>query len=370
MDTLSNWLQSLPSRSEFFPPTPKAYSILLSIFQYFPVVTIAQWLLPFHPQGKTSLPSSLLNFPGRYAWCFMESIGGINMLYILYTHFHTIPNFLSTMPAWNKLLAALYILHYVNRAFISPLFLAPSMSPIHLSIILMASAYNYFNSSCIAGWLLGYGLSLGSSGQEIIPSTTTTTTSSSSNWLPYLPYLGLALYITGLYGNIHSETTLFRLRREEAHRRLHQQKQEQKQQQQQQHREQKPTYDKVYIIPPPTGVFRTILFPHYVFEWLEWLGFTLIGFSVPAHRTSTKPAPATTTTRAPYIPLAPYYVPLAQLFLQRWGLPFPFPAVVFLVNSVLTTGARAAWGRKWYAERFGEKAVAGRGGFIPFSKWL
>lgn len=314
--------------------------------------------MPFYPQGKSSLPTSLLNFPGRYAWCFMESIGFINMGYMLYTHSDFV---LNTMPPWNKLLAALYILHYLNRAVISPLFLAPSMSPIHLSIIFTAAMYNYFNSSCITGWLLGYGLPVTASGAQIA-----TTSSGTSPWLSYLPYIGIPLFAIGLSGNIHAETTLFRLRREEAHRR----QKSQSQSKQPEGTPKKSIYDKVYVIPPPTGVFRAILFPHYVFEWLEWLGFLLMGFAVMSPTTHSKIPPAVMRGPAPDIPLASYYVPLAKLFLQKWRLTFPFPAIVFLVNSILTTGARAAWGRKWYAERFGEKAVAGRGGFIPYFKWL
>ncbi|KAI1923413.1 hypothetical protein LOZ66_003213 [Ophidiomyces ophidiicola] len=356
MDTVSNWIHSLPPVSEFFPPTPNAYSTLLSIFQYFPVITVFQWLTPFYPQGKTSLASSLLNFPGRYAWCFMESIGMFNMLYILQTHYQTLPNLLSLMPMWNQCLVALYLLHYLNRAFVTPLFFAPSMSPIHLIIIMTAVFYNYFNSSCIAGWLLGYGLPISSSGEKIsspnIPPT--------HPWLVYAPYFGLAIFFIGMYYNISAENTLFRLRKEEAHRR-------QQLQSSSKTNTEKSIYDKVYIIPPPSGLFRSILFPHYVFEWLEWSGFLLIGLTVTSSP-SGQPADAASTMS--YIPLAPYYGPLAKLFLQKLALPFPFPLVVFLINSILTTGARAAWGRKWYTQRFGENAVAGRGAFIPYFRWL
>lgn len=319
-------------------------------------MTIVQWLMPFYPQGKTSLPASLLNFPGRYAWCFMESIGSLNMLYMLYKHSDIV---LNTMPFWNQLLAGLYILHYLNRAIITPLFLAPSMSPIHLIIILTAATYNYFNSTCITGWLLGYGLPLSASGTKV-----TASPPANHPWLSYLPYIGIPLFLIGLSGNIYAEATLFRLRREEAHRRQNIQTQQSAGNNQ---KSLKSIYDKVYVIPPPTGVFRAILYPHYVFEWLEWLGFLLMGFAVMS------PAPQTkipVLAQTPDMPLASYYVPLAKLFLQKWRLPFPFPLIVFLVNSILTTGARAAWGRKWYAGRFGERAVAGRGGFVPYFKWL
>lgn len=40
MDAFWSWLASLPPVPEFFPPTPKAYSVIMSIFQYFPVVSL------------------------------------------------------------------------------------------------------------------------------------------------------------------------------------------------------------------------------------------------------------------------------------------------------------------------------------------
>ncbi|KLJ08487.1 hypothetical protein EMPG_16087 [Blastomyces silverae] len=372
MDSLINWSASLPPLQEFLPPvSPEAYIGLLSIFQYFPMVALIQLATPFYPQGKTSLPSSRLNFPGRYAWLCMESVGALNLLYTLYTGTSMFPN--GQFPIWHKVVACLYVLHYLNRAVITPLFLAPSMSPIHLIIIFSAMAFNYLNSSCIAGWLLGYGTPvLGSTAPRPQQTHLSRTSSFSTKYFPaeYISYIGLCLFLIGMYGNIKAEGTLFRLRREEAHKNNtntnNNNNNKPKTAQAPQNK-----YDKVYVLPPTTGLFRTILFPHYVFEWIEWLGFLLIGVSItPAPPSLSSAAASEATTAAPALALAPYYAPLARLMLDKWGLPFPLPAIAFLVNVVATTAVRASWGRRWYVDRFGSEAVGRRGAFVPYVKWL
>ncbi|OAX85302.1 hypothetical protein ACJ72_00332 [Emergomyces africanus] len=368
MDALIKWSSSLPPLQEFLPPvSPEAYIVLLSIFQYFPLVSFIQLATPFHPQGKTSLPSSRLNFPGRYAWLCMESVGALNLLYTLYKGTPLFPD--GQLPIWHKIVACLYVLHYLNRAVITPLFLAPSMSPIHLVIISSAAGFNYLNSSCIAGWLLGYGTPiLGSTAPQPEQTHLSSTSKFSTTYFPaeYLPYIGLCLFIIGAYGNIKAEGTLFRLRREEVDKQNNNNNNKTKK-----NNKTNPSpnpknkYDKVYVLPPPTGWFRTILFPHYVFEWLEWFGFLLIGFSI----TPGPSSPAAYTTATSALVLAPYYTPLVNL-MDKWGLPFPLPAIAFLVNAISTTAARASWGRKWYVDRFGAERVGNRGAFVPYFKWL
>ncbi|KKZ66088.1 hypothetical protein EMCG_08153 [[Emmonsia] crescens] len=358
MDSLTKWSNSLPPLQEFLPPaSPEAYIVLLTIFQYFPMVAFIQLATPFYPQGKTSLPSSRLNFPGRYAWLCMESVGALNLLYTLCTGTSRFPD--GQLPIWHKIVACLYVLHYLNRAVITPLFLAPSMSPIHLIIIFAAMGFNYLNSSCIAGWLLGYGTPiLGSTA----PTHLSPTSSFSTKYFPaeYIPYIGLCLFLIGMYGNIKAEGTLFRLRREEVD--------DNNNNKANPPQNPKNKYDKVYVLPPSTGWFRTILFPHYVFEWLEWFGFLLIGFSItPVPSTASS---ATTTTSTSALTLAPYYAPLANHLLDKWGIPFPLPAIAFLVNVISTTAVRASWGRKWYVDRFGAERVGRRGAFVPYFKWL
>lgn len=316
----------------------------------------------------------------------MESIGAINLIYMLFfprsnstssydgAALSVVP-FL-TLPLWNKLVAALYILHYANRAVITPLFLAPSMSPIHAIMICMATAFNYVNSSCLAGWLLGYGST--PAGFDIPTSSPPLVVGKIA---PYIPNVGFALFLIGMFGNVHAERTLFNQRIEEAHRRrvattkggkstttttTTNSSSNSPSSKDTGDGNNKSIYSKVYVIPPATGYFRFVMFPHYALEWLEWFGFMLMGFGVVSAPSSAPGAPGAPAMAAPSIPLAPYYAPIANLLINKWGLSFPFPVIAFLVNSVLTTMARATWGRKWYAERFGEKAVNGRKAAVPY----
>lgn len=354
--------------------------------------------MPWHPQGKTSLAKSLLNFPGRYAWCFMESVGAINLLYILWHHQTNNNNSSSSgelpshfqngqgLPIWHKVTASLYVLHYLNRAFITPFFLAPSMSPIHLIIIMSAVTFNYLNSSCLANWLLGHGMPA-TSPSSIHPSSNSKTIHPVLAQLhDYLPYIGLVLFAVGMQGNIRAENTLFKLRRQEAHRLEALRRDNHKNSDGRKNKQsadtqpapaRKSMYDKVYVLPPATGYFRSILFPHYVYEWLEWAGFLLIGFSITPYAAggelginSDGAQSGLAGANAKAFPLASYYKPLAGFLVNKCGLSFPLPVIAFFVNCIMATSPRASWGRKWYVDRFGEEAVAGRGSFIPYFKWF
>ncbi|BCR85179.1 3-oxo-5-alpha-steroid 4-dehydrogenase family protein [Aspergillus chevalieri] len=354
---ISSSLSSLPSFREFITLTPKTYAVLVNIFQYFPVVTIAQWLLSYHPAGKTSLRSSPLNLPGRLAWCLMEIVGPLNLLYTLHA---SLSGDFSVLPWQNQLVGLLYVVHYVNRAVISPWFVAPSMSPIHVFVMVSAMGFNWVNSSCLAGWVLGYGLDV--EGFEGAVSGNGGAYGGAGFGL--IPCVGLGLFVVGMVGNIYSERALFRLRREEGDKRAakkgnasndHDNK-----------------YHKVYVIPPKQGVFRSILYPHYVFEWIEWFGFALTGTAIfPAGSGSVNPIAATASAAAavPRIRLAPWLVP-AAVVAEKLRAPLPLSALVFAVNAVANMLPHARWGRKWYVEKFGEEAVGSRGAAVPWCPWL
>ncbi|PYI06620.1 hypothetical protein BO78DRAFT_368595 [Aspergillus sclerotiicarbonarius CBS 121057] len=361
---ISSCIQQLPPLDNLIHPTPETYVLLLNIFQYFPAISLIQWLTSFHPAGKTSLKSSLFNLPGRWAWFTMEIISPLNLIYLLYSlpRKYSLP----PLPLANKLLAALFITHYINRAIISPFFAAPSMSPIHLGIVLSAAVFNWLNSGSLGGWLLGYRLTLVPDGNgPAIPTAGEVGYAIKTA----IGILGLSLFILGMGCNIHSERTLFRLRREEALRRW------EKKSYSTFLKDGGNMYSKVYTIPPPTGLFKTILYPHYVAEWVEWIGFAILGSIII---TSTSPAPFTSSPNTagtlismsrPELHLAPWLIPVAKL--ADWaGVGFPVPAVVFVVNAVTNMLPHARWGRVWYVERFGEGRVAGRGAVVPFVSWL
>ncbi|KAH1512776.1 hypothetical protein KXW65_004694 [Aspergillus fumigatus] len=379
----STFMGSLPPLRDLILPTPQAYTTLLNIFQYFPVFSLVQWAVSWHPAGKGSYQRSWLNIPGKLGWFLMEIVGPANLLYILYK----LPPALNitSLPLSNKLVASLYVIHYVNRAIISPFFAAPSMSPMHASVVSMAVLFNWLNSTCLAGWLVGYHVPVLGYKTDGAVSGAPGGPSSYSAATHFLPCLGMVLFAAGMIGNIHSERTLFHLRREAAEKRDAAEKSDEDitQHGDEDHptfiqasssssstdadananaKGRKNKYDKVYVIPPARGVFRSILYPHYAFEWLEWLGFSLVG-------TAIFPAAQALAYASPPLHIAPWLKPAAALA-ETLQVPLPLPAVVFVVNAVANMLPHARWGRKWYVEKFGEKAVAGRGAAVPWCPWL
>ena len=273
----------------------------------------------------------------------MELIAPLNLIYVMSALVAKLNTDLTSLPLPNQIVAALYLIHYANRAVISPLFAAPSMSPIHALIAVSGLAFNWINSTCLAAWLVGYHVpvtgyrtdefgGLGDGTRPVISD--------------YLPYIGFILFFVGMTGNIISERTFFRLRREEANK-LHTQKDHSK------NPENK--YSKIYVIPPTKGLFRFILYPHYVFEWLEWIGFILVGTAV---------YPASDAV-GPEMRLVSWLHPAAALA-ERLRVPLPLPAVVFVVNVVTSMVPQARLGKRWYLGRFGKDKVAGRGAVVPF----
>jgi len=289
--------------------------------------TILQWtpLSKLQSMGRTSSTSTTIyNLPGRYAWSIAELVGPLNLIYILYTlppHLHPLSTTTTTsllgtgLPLTHEVLGLLYIIHYINRAIITPLFSAPSMSPIHLRVAIAMSIFQYLNSTSLAGWLC-YNAQYQHQHQQI--TSLSPPSSNNSAIIAPLSILGLLLFTTGLTTNILAEQTLFTLRRAAAARKSRS--------------EGKPTisYQKVYVVPPATGLFKYILFPHYTAEWLEWTGYWILG--------------------------------------GAWGLGWAWSdsaAMMFLVNEVVSMTPRAVEGVKWYRDRFGARSVAGRRGVLP-----
>lgn len=260
--------------------------------------------------GRSSIISKA-NLPGRYAWAAGESVGPLNLIYILYSlpgKLKPQPDAASSvfgtgLPIQHEILGLLYVIHYANRAIITPLFIAPSMSPIHPSITVSMSLFQYLNSSQLACWMVYSAIDAGGV--------------NTSSLISPLAILGAVLYIGGLAGNIVAENKLFDLRRGAAKRKA---KSEGKA---------VITYDKVYVMPPAEGLFTYILYPHYVLEWVEWIGAWLLGGA----------------------------------FGLGWGAGNGY--TWFVVNEIAAMLPRAYDGKHWYEGKFGKKAVGGRSGAIP-----
>lgn len=207
-----------------------------------------QWLVDFYPQGKTSIDSRF-NLPGKWAWCLMEVPGMLTVLYCMLTIRRQ--EGIATLPWANWTMAFVYSVHYTYRAILSPLFLNPSMSPIHPTVFASAFAWQVANGLSLGGWLGGYG-----------PTTV-------YDWSGHLYYIEVGLVIWGwsFLGNMFHDDDLREIRRSALRR-----------QKETAAKENKPVegVDKLYML-PKNGLFHYVLFPHYLCEWFEWAGFWMVG---------------------------------------------------------------------------------------------
>ncbi|GAB7361534.1 hypothetical protein MBLNU230_g1588t2 [Neophaeotheca triangularis] len=285
MAIIQNWL----------PPNRENWDFLCWAWQFFPLLTAIQWLTPFYPQGKTSI-TSRYNLPGKQGWFLMEIPGAITLSYLLYTLPRTL-QLPDPLPWQNHTMATLYLIHYSYRAILAPLLLNPSMSPIHPLVALSASCWQITNALCLGGWLAGHG-----------PTT-------QADWSGNLYHVEIGLVVWGwsLLANIFHDDDLREIRRAALRR-----------QKARAEKEGVPVegVEKLYSV-PKNGLFRFVLYPHYLCEWCEWFGFWVIsGFACQ-------------------------------------------PARSFLVNEVATMLPRALQGRQWYLEKFGRERVGGRKAVIP-----
>ncbi|KJZ74405.1 hypothetical protein HIM_06215 [Hirsutella minnesotensis 3608] len=275
----------------WLPPTRANYGLILTFWRFgYPALGSLQWLVKWYGMGKTSTPSAL-NLPGRAAWMTMEVPGFVTLLYMM----RTLPaqQGIDDLPWQNRVLAGLFVIHYAYRAVLFPL-LQPSMAPIHVFVWASAIGFQVLNGTCLGAWLAAYG-------------PTTAAAWSAQTPLPQFA-LGLLVFYAGLAANYFHDEELREIRRRKARR--------------DQAKGGKQRGGGHYEI-PQAGLFRYVLFPHYLCEWIEWAGF---------------------------------------LMAAGWTCA---PAWAFLVNEVCSMLPRAVRGKAWYVERFGADKVGGKWAVIP-----
>jgi len=182
------------------------------------------------PYGRHSRPGWGPVLPARLGWVLMELPSPICFIWM----FLQGPNSGNIVPL---MLAAMYLAHYLYRAFIYPLRMRGSGKTNPLLTVAMAFIFNIFNGS-LNGWAIS------SLGGHLTDS-----------WLTDPRFLlGVALFIIGATINLRSDAALRRLR--------------------------KPG-DSGYSI-PNTGLHRHVASPNYFGEIIEWTGFALAAWTLPA----------------------------------------------------------------------------------------
>ncbi|KAG9027934.1 hypothetical protein FS837_004023 [Tulasnella sp. UAMH 9824] len=134
----------------------------------------------------------------------------------------------------STLLVGLWVMHYFNRAIISPL-RTPSRSPSHITIPLAAAAFNLLNAGLNGSWL--------SSGVV-----------KHDGWNNLGFWASIGLFVAGWIGNIVHDEILINIRKESKAG----------------GQDGKPKYGI-----PHGYLYRFVSFPNYLCEWTEWTGFAL-----------------------------------------------------------------------------------------------
>ena len=135
------------------------------------------------PFGKFGLPSAW-NVNGNVGWMLMESVAPLAVCVSFYGQVQAV------IHAWARIMLWLFVAHYVNRAWIQP-WMNPPRTPLHISVVLSAMAFNAAN-----GYLIGTWLARGGPIQHV------------SAWI----YVGLMAFALGFVGNVYHDTLLRRLR--------------------------------------------------------------------------------------------------------------------------------------------------------------
>ncbi|KAG6896690.1 hypothetical protein C0992_006682 [Termitomyces sp. T32_za158] len=256
--------------------------------------------------------SSVLLVDGVKSWIVMEIFAPSSFLYSFFSS-PTRPAFFSPQ----SLLASLYILHYLNRALLSPL-RTPSRSKSHISVPISGILFNLIN-----GFLLG----------TYLASPAAQTYLEHAALRPTF-LLGIAIWALGAAGNIWHDEILLNIRRNARSK----------------GKARDGASTEHYAI-PHGGLFALVSYPNYLCEWVEWAGFALAASPFPHF----SPLSLSISVLRSVIE-----APAASF------IPSLTPPYIFLLNEVLLMLPRAVRGHQWYRTRFGPTYPPERRAVIPF----
>lgn len=181
------------------------------------------------PYGRHGRPGWGPTLETRLAWVLMElpSVAVFSLCWYL--------GDLSSTAS--TLLGAMWLTHYVHRTFIFPARMRPGQARTAAVIVLMGMVFNTGNSYLNARWL--YTLSPGYADSWL--------------WDPRF-LIGAALFVAGFVINYRADRALANLR--------------------------KPGETGYKV--PRGGLFEVVTCPNYFGELLEWTGFAIASWSLPA----------------------------------------------------------------------------------------
>ncbi|KIK63940.1 hypothetical protein GYMLUDRAFT_71406 [Collybiopsis luxurians FD-317 M1] len=288
---------------------------------------------PFGRFAQTGKSLLNINLDGRKSWIIMEIFSPIMFIICFLTSPLSRAEPVSFGPSRAQYtLAAAYLVHYANRAIISPV-RTPSRSKSHIIVPLAGITFNVLNGSLVGTYLSS-------------PAAFAYLSSARPSF-----YLGLGIWATGLAGNIIHDEILMNIRR--------------KAKSKADGKTAKTKNTSEHYAIPYGLLYKYISFPNYFCEWIEWAGFALAASPLPfvTSPNSSVFANIALTMRSLISPSAIADVIRApsSLFAPRLTPPW-----IFLLNEIVLMLPRAYRGHQWYKQKFGESYPKERRVVVPF----
>jgi len=182
------------------------------------------------PYGRHARRNWGITIPNRAGWILMEMPALLIFLFFI----------ISGKPVWNAvvwIIVALFAIHYINRSIIYPFRIKTKGKKMPLLIVILAIFFNTVNSF-VNGYYLG-----------------TLQDQYSQSWLTDPRFIsGILIFLAGMIINITADEKLIHLRRSRTN---------------------------GYQI-PYGGLFNKISCPNFFGEMIEWMGFAILCWSLPA----------------------------------------------------------------------------------------
>ncbi len=247
------------------------FSVLLVAWLLLALVVFFALFLVNAPYGRLAKPGFGPGLPGWLGWLLMEAPASLAFLIFFFLGAHR-----ANRTAWAFL--AMWQFHYFYRAFIYPFLLRGNEKRLPASVVGLGVFHNLVNSYLNARYLFTF-----SGGYP-------------DGWTAGLPFLGGAgLFFTGICINRQSDWILRNLR--------------------------KPGESGYRI--PYGGLFRWVSCPNYLGEIIQWVGWAVATWSLPAMTfaiwTCANLVPRAWAYHRWYHQTFPDYPPERSPLLPRWS---------------------------------------------------
>lgn len=295
------------------------------------------------PFGRFSLSSEgWMQLDGIKSWIFMELFSPAMFLYAYITSpisYYDPP--LPSLTSPQSILAGLFLIHYANRALISPL-RTPSRSKSHIVVLLSGILFNIIN-----GFLQGSYLSSPYARMYLTRAYTFQRTSF---------YVGLGLWLVGFVGNVAHDEILLNIRRKAKCKG----KGKAGEDQTNENDEANGSRTKEHYAIPHGLLYRYISYPNYFCEWIEWFGFALAAAPLPIEPSISGLVKVLLSVfSAKTIKTILFHPP--HLFAPNLTPPY-----IFVICEILLMLPRAYNGHTWYKKKFGDSYPKERKVVVPF----